>query len=267
MRCAYYCTTESYHLDELTKFLRNEGWDPKFYGDVIHIDRHEDDSGDIFLFGYGCIAFWGFEEAKELETLEKLKAFETNSLPAFIVDACSFVQGDENHIDEENDEIVLDSSDPLVKLSLSHGLTQSVKLQAFEDLVDQTIERTRRLPQELSTKGRTSLSRHKLSQQIGELFALRNSINLHGDILDMPEFFWRRPRYEPYYHMASNYMDISTRLDILNRRLDVIHELYDILSDQLKHSHSSRLEWVVIGLIITEVLLHILEILLPKHGL
>ena len=59
--------------------------------------------------------------------------------------------------------------------------------------------------------------------------------------------------------MASNYMDIATRLDILNRRLDVIHELYEILSNELKHAHSSYLEWVIIWLIVSEVVMHLLK--------
>jgi uncharacterized Rmd1/YagE family protein len=142
---------------------------------------------------------------------------------------------------------------------MAHGLSQSVKLDVFENTIAQTIESTRYLPAELAEKGKISLSQKKISQKVGALFAERNSVNLHSDILDTPEFFWRRPRYEPYYHMASQYMDISTRLDILNRRLDVIHELYDILSNELKHSHSSRLEWVIILLIVTEVIMHIIK--------
>jgi uncharacterized Rmd1/YagE family protein len=115
------------------------------------------------------------------------------------------------------------------------------------------------MPAELATKGKISLSRKKLSQKIGALFAERNSVNLHSDILDTPEFFWRRPRYEPYYVMGVQYLDITTRIGILNKRLDVIHELYDILSNELKHSHSSRLELVIIFLIFIEVMITILR--------
>jgi len=115
------------------------------------------------------------------------------------------------------------------------------------------LKKTRHLPEELARKGKIYMSRKKLSKKIGALFSERNSINLHSDILDTPEFFWRRPRYEHYYLMASEYMDIQTRLDILNRRLGVIHELYDILSSELNHRHSSRLELIIILLILIEV--------------
>ncbi len=263
MRCASYCTAEGYAIDELAKFLRTEGLDPKFYDNVIHIHKMRESNGDtvsdaeLFIFPYGCISLWGMSEEEELSFIDSVSLFEVSPLYTYTLDTSTYDYENETLINEEDDEIMLESKDDLIKLSLSHGLTQSVKLEAFEQKIAQTIENTRHLPSELATNGKISLSRKKLSQKIGALFAERNSINLHCDILDTPEFFWRRPRYETYYRLASEYMDIQQRLDILNRRLEVIHELYDILSNELKHAHSSRLEWIIILLIVSEVIMHL----------
>lgn len=255
MRCSYYCVGDIYDIDELSKFLRAEGREPKFYDNVIHIrkENEEGSGGDAFLFPYGCAIFWGLEEEAEHQILADIRPYVGHPLMFPTHDQSTFHYGDITAIEEEDDEIVLESDDVLIKLSLSHGLSQSVKLEWLEESVSRTIERTRHLPEELARKGKISMSRKNLSKKIGALFSERNSINLHNDILDTPEFFWRRPRYEPYYLMASEYMDITTRLDILNRRLDVIHELYDILSSELNHRHSSRLELTIILLILIEV--------------
>ena len=53
-------------------------------------------------------------------------------------------------------------------------------------------------------------------------------------------------------------MDIQQRLEILNKRLDVIRELYEILSNELNHIHSSRLELVIIYLIVIEVFIQVI---------
>lgn len=263
MRCASYCTADRYNVDELAKFLRDKGDDPKHYDYVIHIHQGPADAiKEIFYFPYGCVIFWGFSEGEELKILQELKAFEIDAIENITADHCIFEVGDETVIHEEDDLIVLESDDALIKLSFSHALTQSVKLQVFETAIERTIEKTRHIPAELAQKGKISMSRKKLAQQMGVLFEQRNSMNLHCDILDTPEFFWRRPKYEPIYHMAAQYMDIATRLDIMNRRLDVIHELYDILSNELKHAHSSYLEMTIILLIVTEVVMHILKDLL-----
>jgi len=240
--------------------------EPRFYDDVVHIkkDHQSGSRADIFCFNYGVVVFWNCSEEEEQTFLEELQAFETSPLACRLWEASRFVYGDEAIIKEEEDEIVLPTDDDVLeesflKLSMSHALSQSVKLDFFEDSVAVTIEENRHLASELAEKGKISLSRKKISQKVGALFAQKNYINLYSDILDMPEFFWRRPRYEQYYVMASQYLDIETRLGILNRRLEILHEMYDVLSNELKHSHSSFLELIIILLIVSEVIMVFLK--------
>jgi uncharacterized Rmd1/YagE family protein len=253
MRCRSYCVSEAYQIDKLGLYLRDKEYEPKFFDDVIHVQLES--GADVFCFEYGCLVFWNVEELNELNFIREISSFTYNPNKESLMDLYQYEIGSETNILEEEDQIILSADDSLIKLSFSHGLSQSVKLNAFEKEIAETIELTRYLPRELSEKGKTSLSRKKIAQHMGMLFAQRNFINLHTDLLDTPEFFWKRPRYEPYYEMSINYLDIRTRLDIVNRKLDVIHELYGILSDELKHRHSSFLEMIVVGLILMEVLI------------
>jgi uncharacterized Rmd1/YagE family protein len=259
MRCASYCTTEYYALDALHNFIPSIGALSKVHDNALHVRLETSSDADIFIFAYGCLNFWGLNEEEEHAFIKAITQYSIHPLADYTVDTSHYVDGPETLIIEEKDEIVLASPDPLIKLSLSHALTQSVKLEAFEQSIENTIKNTRHLPNELAEKGQISLSRKRLSKKIGALFSERNSVNLHSDILDTPEFFWRRPRYEPFYILARGYMDIDQRLDVLNKRLDVIHELYDILSNELKHAHSSRLEWIIILLIVSEVVMIVLK--------
>ena len=78
---------------------------------------------------------------------------------------------------------------------------------------------------------------------------------MQSDILDTPEFFWRRPSYEPIYLMTAEFQDIKLRQSILNNHMDIIRELYSVLSDELNHKHSSKLEIIIILLIGCEIFL------------
>lgn len=255
MRCTSYCTAESYHTHEWVGSSQYP--QGRFIEKVYSVAIGQ---AYAFVFPYGCVAFWGMPSAEEeRQFLATLKSFEEKPTSHTCFEESVFDYGDATEIHEEEDRIILESQDPLIKLSLSHALTQSVKLEVFERNINNTIVATRHLPHELATNGKISMSRHKMAQQIGHLVAERNSINLHSDILDQPEFFWKRPRYEPYYAMGAEYMDLSTRLDILNKKLMVVHELYTILSDELKHTHSSFLEMIIIGLIVVEVVLGVLR--------
>lgn len=258
--CYSFCTGDTYNIDSLAKTLQQHGLAPRIYDNVIYIHPPANNQENhIFFFPYGCAVFWGVAEDDIQKYLDLAEQHVTKPLTSIIIDQVIYRYGTETSIIEENDELILEPGDPLVLLSFAHALSQSVKLTVFEESIDRIIQKTRHLPEEMAQKGTTSLSRRKLSKNIGVLFAERHSINLHNDLLDTPEFFWRRSGYETYYQMGIAYLDISTRTNILNQRLAALQELYQILSDELKHLHSSRLELIIIYLIVTEVLLVIIK--------
>ncbi|CAL7962530.1 required for meiotic nuclear division protein 1 [Alphaproteobacteria bacterium] len=268
LQCSYYCTGEGYSLLAISEFLTGLGLVHKIYGkDVLHVDYEllEQQHSDIFIFNYGCVVFWGFDTASEEKFIQQMSKFLLHPLLPQVVDRCHYViskHSSDSEIDTEGDKILLHDEDPYVKLSFSYGLSQSVKLIEFEDSVEKTIEENREIPYELIETGKISLSRRTLAKKIGVLFAERNFINLNSNILDTPDFFWKRPRYEPYYEMSIKFMDIKQRTTILNDRLNIIHELYEMLSTELQHAHSCRLELIIMLLILIEVSILIMRDLL-----
>lgn len=257
MRCASYCVSSAYDLSGVSDFYKSKEVSVRTYDEVILISL--DDERTACIFAYGASVFWNFNRSDELKELENIKKFAIGKIRLIQEDICRFEYADETIIEEEEDNLILSSKDPFLKLSFSYGLSQSVKLSAFEMEIDETIKDTRHFPTELANKGKIALSRKKISQYIGKLFSQKNSINLDAYVLDTPEFFWKRPKYEPYYEMAIQYLDIKIRLNILNGKLNIIHEMYEILSNELKHAHSSFLEWIIIMLILTEIILSILR--------
>lgn len=265
MRCSSYCTASAYKVNYLLDHLNSSGLEPKYFDNVVYVQKEgRGDLGniDIFFFPFGCIVIWGADEMHEKSILELPMQFEINKLDTHISDFIYFDYDQElgkTFIDEEKNEIILGDTSELIKLSLSHALAQSVKLNVLEKSVSALLDKTTPIQQELANTGSVSLSKKEISKQIGILFNERYSINLHSDILDTPEFFWRRPSYEPLYLMTAAFQDIQVRQNILNHRLDTIHELYTMLSNELNYKHSSRLEIIIVILIAIEVTLAITQ--------
>ena len=262
MRCLSYCTASEYVMTDLTDHLVSKGFVVQNFDDVIFAKLQDNNDVDIFLFPFGCLTVWGSDEAREKLLLNELKQFEIDSLTEVMSDPINFEYhetADKDHgktfIDEERNKIILSNRSEYIKLSLSHALAQSVKLMVLERSVSKILEKTSPIQKELANTGSVSLSKKEISKQIGQLFSERYSINLHSDILDTPEFFWRRPSYEPLYLMTAEFQDISVRQGILNHRLDIIQELYNILSNELNYKHSARLEITIVVLIAIEVVL------------
>ena len=254
MRCTTYCTAAAYDLSRLFQSLQKFGT-VQLFRDCVHLLLKEDrkPKGDIFYFSYGCVVFWGFSEEEEQAILNSLKEFEKDPMPKPEMDEFTYAYEENMRIEE--DEILLPTKNILTKLSISYGLAQSVKLTTFEETIQKTIDNTKYLPEDLATKGKIGMSRKEISRKMGELFIERNFVNLHSEILDTPEFFWNYPELEPYYRRTTHYLDTNKRVEVLNKRLGVVHELFEILSNELNHQHSSRLEWTIIILIFIEIMI------------
>lgn len=264
MRCSSYCTAEEYTLNqEIISILKKTSSNHEFVEKVLHyqIPGHKDDHFiDVFLFTFGCVIIWGATEKQEEEILQNISFLEKRKLEdahSEFIDFDYNTTEDRTYINEEKNIIILGDHSTLVKLSVSHALAQSVKLNDLEESVITLLKNTKPIQKELAQTGRVSLSRSQLSKQLGKLFNARFSINLHSDILDIPEFFWRRPSFEPIYNMTVEFQDIILRQGILNNHLNLIHELYTVLSSDLNHRHSTRLEVIIVLLIAIEVLLGI----------
>jgi uncharacterized Rmd1/YagE family protein len=258
MDCRAYCTAAAYKIKPFYDFIRNS-FKAASYKDAVHLEIPLSGLpyGHAFYFSYGALVCWGIPKEKELELIQIVKGYEEQHSDELETDEFTYIYGDSPKIIE--DEIVLPNYDTLSKLAVSHALAQSVRLGNFEKGIQATFNQSKDIPEELAKKGKISLSRIAMRKKMGELFLARNSINLHADVLDTPEFFWEYPELEPLYMMAANYLDVETRVEVLNQRLDVVHELFQMLGSELNHQHSSRLEWTIILLIVIEVVLILLK--------
>jgi|SRR5579871_104387 len=252
-RCSAFCTAASYRLNELLVHVQLQGNAAFLFraGNVVH-RAFGHDGGDIFYFSYGTVVMWGLTEEQEAAIIADVKAFEDGPNETIESEESQYSVGIAAKI--LKDHITLPANDVLTKLAFSHGLAQSVKLSVFEKLIDRRIEASRNAPISLARHGRIPMSRQQLARMMGQIIVDRNSINLHSDILDTPEFFWEYSDLEPLYRLIAQDLDITARVNVLNRRLDIVKDLFELLSNEVDHRHSVRLEWIIIILIFVEVL-------------
>lgn len=263
MRCVSFCTARSYDLVALANSFKRKDYLARLSRDVLHVTSLKKPA-DIFFFSYGSFVCWGLNKRQEQKWLEYIKPFTRDPLPNSESDHFCYRFGEEVSIDAHErfriDMITLDSDNPQIKLALSYGLGQSVKLEAFEAAIQDAIKKNGYLPEEIAHHGVISLSRRSIFKRMGEIFIARSSINLNSEYLDTPEFFWRNPNLEPFYIMVKKFLDLPSRVMALNQKLDVLQELLDILNSQLQHRYSSMLETIIILLILIEIVISLLHI-------
>ena len=228
------------------------------FDDSWEISAHS--TQEVFVFDFGATVFWGFSRGEENNLLQIFKLFVTRGR----VDKDEFSSGEDdmafttspgvNKFTIANDFITLSDHAPVKqRLSISFAIAQSSILSIFEARIARKVEEYRYIPQTLAAFGKVNLTERQLGIMIGEVFVVRHDVNLHTEILDTPAFFWKEERFEQNYETIMNYLEMDSRTNILNKRLDMLRELLDVLQHQMENEHGVKLEWIVIWLIVVEV--------------
>lgn len=256
LRCFAYSFSRELTIKNLHQHLANR-YDIKTVDHVLHLKANgpgiQDDEGDVFIYSYGAIVCWGLTEDKEQEIISSLELSLDSKLGAEDDDIYSYGYGVDSKV--EDDHITLKDHDLNNKLAISYGLAQSVKLGGFEETIDKIIKSTKSLPEKLAKDGNIHLSRKETRKLMGRIFIDRTSIHLHLKLLDVPNFFWEHTELEPLYEMITEYTTLQERVVVLNKQLEVMHELLEMLDNELNNQHSAKLEWIIIILIFVEVLI------------
>ncbi len=256
-RCSAYCTAASYQMRGLLEHLQQQKTQVSYFRSSLVIHHFEGaERGDVFYFSTGTVVMWGLSTQEEKDVLQRLQAFENDPVPEVEIEESRYSIGRIAKI--LKDDITLPSDDVVTKLAFSHGLAQSVKLEIFEKRLAKRIEGVSDIPQYLASRGRIPLSRKQLTQMVGELILERNAINLYTDILDTPDFFWEHSELEPLYKMVAQDLEISMRVTVLNKRLDIIKDLVQVLSQEVNTRYNFLMEWAIIFWIAFEVCMTLL---------
>ncbi|KAI8620111.1 hypothetical protein BC830DRAFT_1059666 [Chytriomyces sp. MP71] len=209
---------------------------------------------EVFLFDFGVIVLWNFTAEEEQLYLSILKPFATNPRHASEAEIEDFhFQYDFSRPNQPriyNDMITLKSGNPMIKLTISHGIAQSAKLTYFENTMEHEIVETSVLPKMMAKYGEVKLTRDDVLKIVGRLFKLRMNVNLVSNVLDTPEIFWSEPELQGLYNAIRGYLEISQRVKLLNNRTGVVSDLLDMLSDHLHVSQQSLMTRIVIFLIV-----------------
>lgn len=295
----YLCIADEFNLHRMKEYYDRQKLKTSLEFDVLSVHKpavdgnakRDKDAFSIFLFKYGSVVFWGtpvsFKQVIEPDFLlaprpnsEIAHAMEgrypvelvATNFPVYCTYEIVYEEASEQsevskqHFErtlKEMDHFQLPSrnSDEL-KLCISHALAQSAKIEYMELKIQELTQKCKPLPRELKDKGSVTIAERSLLQLRGEVLYYRLMLKSGSDLLDEPELFWEHEQLKPYFYVTKEFFDINARVRVLDAKLDASNEILGMLSDQFSQRHSSRLEWIVIWLVLVEVIIGALELML-----
>lgn len=262
MECLSYCIADRIDLSRLDNYFKNSS--SEFTSiklrEIVKLVNHDK---TIFVFKNGTLVSWGLKRYQIKPYLDIIAGLSIKPIPIRVHDEFSYVLGNKTGIEPHGffdvDCLTIEVSDEELKLSLSYGFSQSVKLQYFETIIEMLIEKYTPLFRSLSIEGSMPVTRKQIRQIIGEIFGAKSEMNLVSNFLIHPKYFWQHPSLEENYAMLENYLHIKRRVNTINHRLDTLNEIFEMFNGYLESKHTHGLEITIIILIAVEIIFFVLN--------
>ncbi|NBV44346.1 MAG: RMD1 family protein [Planctomycetia bacterium] len=138
-------------------------------------------------------------------------------------------------------------------------LAKSVSLAHHERDVERQFERVEPFAADLGRRGRSSRAGRELLQHIGGALLAEHRVVAGARVDDAPELLWDHPDLERLWGRLRDEFEIRERSRALHDKLGLISRTAETALDLLQNTRSLRLEWAVVGLIVVEILLTLVQ--------
>jgi uncharacterized Rmd1/YagE family protein len=211
--------------------------------------------GFVTLFRYGVAVMIGLSPEEEDEVLTSLtprliRPLQPREEESVTID----LTPDKDDQIMPGGPIVMKAIAPASLVVIADALSKSVVLARDEREVAAVFDQTEPFARQLAEKGRASAGRRTIFKQIGNALLVQQRVAGRIAVSDKPDVLWDRPDLERLYARLEDEYELKERADALLRKLSVIAETAEVLSDILDTKRSFRLEIIIVVLIAAELL-------------
>ncbi len=217
--------------------------------------RHGKD-GVVTLFRYGVAVLMCLTPAEEAEVLRSLSGRLIRPVePREEEIAQITIAPDKDDQVLPGGPIVLKDATPEHLVVIADALSKSVVLARDEREVAAVFEVVEPFARQLAEKGRTSSGRRAILKHIGNALLVRQRVSGRVAVTDKPDVVWDRPDLDRLYARLEDEYELKERAEALTRKLSVIAETAEVLTDIIDTGRSLRLEIIIVVLIAVELLI------------
>jgi uncharacterized Rmd1/YagE family protein len=212
--------------------------------------------GVVTVFRYGVVVLFGVSVLEEDEVLRSLRGRVVRPIAGREDESATIDVAPEK--DEQilpGGPIQLKTLTPEHMVVIADALAKSVVLARDEREVSSVIEVTEPFARQLAEKGRTPGGRRVILKHIGNALLVQHRVSGRVAVAEKPDVVWDRPDLERLYARLQDEYELTERAEALSRKLAVISETAEILTDIIDTKRSLRLELIIVVLILFEIVI------------
>jgi uncharacterized Rmd1/YagE family protein len=206
------------------------------------------------LFKTGAIVFVDMTPVEEEKLLQDLAQRIAGPLAVREIETAHIiVKPDEDDLLSLSGAIQLKSADPTRLLLVGEALAVSVALAYDERRIAKAFERIEPVAASLIKRRLPPGPQSAMLEQIGEALLVQQRLAGRVDLDEKPDVLWDHPELERFWAKLVDEYDLPARARAIERKLVIIRESADTITDLISTRTSHRLEWYIILLIAIEI--------------
>jgi uncharacterized Rmd1/YagE family protein len=212
--------------------------------------------GLVTLFRYGVAVIMGLTAAEETDVMRSLQPRLVRPIkPSEEESAMIELAPDRDDQILPGGPITLKTITPDHLIVIADALSKSVVLARDEREVAAVFEVVEPFARQLAEYGRTFAGRRAILKHIGNGLLVQHRVSGRVAVAEKPDVVWDRPDLDRLYARMEDEYELQERAEALARKLKVIADTAEVLTDVIDTRRSLRLEIIIVILIAVELVI------------
>ncbi len=226
---------------------------PILFSDSDELFLQSGEEQFIYVFQYGVVAFFNHNSAEINAFVKSLNPLARDWEDQELSETMKVIvqPGSQNEVSFDHVRIT-DFDTEVIRLIMLNT-SQSVALDKYLEITDQLLSETSQYVDALELTGKLKISGKRLKRFIGHVLKIKNQISENLYIFDSPDITWENEALNKLNVSLKQTFDLKDRYRYIYERTAIIKEDLELFKDIMDHRESSKLEWIIILLILVEV--------------
>lgn len=221
-------------------------------------------TGYIYVLSYGVVVFANVEEIDRSNFLNLVRNYSDNQLETRIQEDFIIHKSESSSTEfSYNSLSVPEINDDIIRITMLQ-VAQSIALDFYQERSQQLLNETVRLTTQLEQFGKLKTSKRQVMMFIGRTLNTKNRIIDDLYVFDAPPVTWENELLGKVHEGLAKTFDINVRFRDVEYTLRSVESNLQLFMEFITTEQSQRLELIVIGLILFEVVHLIVQQFIAK---
>ena len=210
----------------------------------------------IAVFDYGAVVFFNYDRGECGMLLDRLKPAAVRENKSKSEDEYVLHTGPRLRKPEGTDELYVREFNRDIALVVGIVLSRSVSLEYYEKLVASALAQMEQTVNALASEGWLPRRVRESTKQVGFTLAVDLELAYNVAVLEDPDVIWNGgSRIGELYTALKREFDLEDRIKIIQQKISIIARSSTFILSRLEAQRASLLEWIIILLILSEIVL------------